>query len=128
MHAPGKKGVDVARIVTKQLARYGLIVLDVTSCIGDGGGENEGRSGVHAHFEDLQTGYVRRRCLPHIAWRTADAAIRASGLDFRALAAYMVEGITLAFAVTVSWPAPFFYCTRIARLWLVGVQLPDTCT
>ena len=81
MHCPGKKGVDVSPISAKQLARNGLNCLDVVSCTGDGGGENEGRFGIHAHFEDLHTGYVRRRCLPHLAWRTADAAIRASGLD-----------------------------------------------
>ena len=94
MHCPGKKGIDVSNIITKQLARHGLNCLDVVSCTGDGGGENEGRAGIHAHFEGLHSGYVRRRCLPHLSWRTADAAIRASALDYKALAAYMVEGIT----------------------------------
>ena len=94
MHCPGKKGTDVSRILEKQLNRVGLNCWDVVSCTGDGGGENEGSQGVHAHFETLSPGYVRRRCLPHIAWRTADMAIRASGLDYKALAAYFVEGIT----------------------------------
>ena len=58
------------------------------------GGENEGSSGVHVFFERLNLGYVRKRCLPHISWRTADMAIKASDLDYQNLAAYFVEGIT----------------------------------
>ena len=94
MHCPSKKGADVSKILEKQLARVGLNSYDVVACTGDGGGENEGVHGVHAHFEDLSPGYVRHRCLPHIAWRTADMAIRASNLDYKTLAAYLVEGIT----------------------------------
>ena len=93
-HCPGKKGADVSRVIEKQLARIGLSAFDVVSGTGDGGGENEGSQGVHAYFENLNPGYVRRRCLPHIAWRTCDAAIKASGLSYRALAAYLTEGIT----------------------------------
>ena len=94
MHCPGKKGLHVSRVVEKQLARVGLNCFDVVSGTGDGGGENEGSSGVHAYFENLNPSYVRRRCLPHISWRTADMAIRSSGLDYKALAAYFVEGST----------------------------------
>ena len=93
-HCPGKRGVDVSRILEKQLGRVGLNCFDVVSCTGDGGGENEGQQGIHAHFENLSPGYVRRRCLPHIAWRTCDQAIKASGLDLKALAAYLFEGVT----------------------------------
>ena len=39
MHCPGKKRVDVSRILEKQLARMGLNCFDVVSCTGDGGGE-----------------------------------------------------------------------------------------
>ena len=72
----------------------GLNCFDVVSCTGDGGGENEGHQGIHAHFENLTPGYVRRRCIPHIAWRTCDQAIKASGLDLKALAAYLSDGAT----------------------------------
>ena len=53
-----------------------------------------GHTGVHAYFENLSPGYVRRRCLPHISWRTCDVAIRASGLKYKALAAYLTDGVT----------------------------------
>ena len=42
----------------------------------------------------MNPGYVRHRCLPHIAWISCDAAIKVSGLDYRALAAYLNDGIT----------------------------------
>ena len=93
-HCPGKKGVDVSRVTEKQLSRVGLNGFDVCSGTGDGGGENEGHQGVHSYYENLNPGYVRRRCVPHIAWRTCDSAIRASGLDYKALAAYLCEGVT----------------------------------
>ena len=94
MHCPGKQGTDVSQVLEKQLGRIGLNCYDVVSGSGDGGGENEGHSGIHSHFENLCPGYVRRRCLPHIAWRTADQAIRASELDYKALCSYFGEGIT----------------------------------
>ena len=94
MHCPGKKGTDVSRILERQLSRVGLSTYDILAGTGDGGGENEGSSGIHSHFENLCPGYVRHRCLPHIAWRTMDMAIRASDLDYRALCAYFADGIT----------------------------------
>ena len=54
----------------------------------------EGSHGVHVFFEDLGTGYVRKRCLPHISWRTSDMGIKASELDYKDLAAYFVDGVT----------------------------------
>ena len=94
MHCPGKRGVDVCRLLEKQLARVGLNAFDVVAGTGDGGGENEGHMGVHANFENLNPGYVRHRCLPHISWRTSDVAIRTSALNYRSFAAYLNEGIT----------------------------------
>ena len=75
MHCPGKKGKDVWNIIEKQLLRLGLSTHDVVAGVGDGGGENEGETGIHHSFEEESSGYVRRRCLPHIAWRAADQAI-----------------------------------------------------
>ena len=94
MHCPGKKGVDVSRVLEQQLSRLGLSCYDVVAGTGDGGGENEGASGIHRYFEDLCPGYVRHRCLPHISWRTGDMAIRSSGLEYKAICAYLGEGIT----------------------------------
>ena len=45
MHCPGKKGVDVSRIIEKQLARLGLNSFDVVSGTGDGGGETKASKG-----------------------------------------------------------------------------------
>ena len=61
MHCPGKKGIDVSRILEKQVSRHSCNVFDIPAGVGDGGGENEGPSGVHAYFENLNPGYVRRR-------------------------------------------------------------------
>ena len=95
-HCPGKKGVDVAKVLEMQLTRIGLSHADIVAATGDGGGENEGSQGIHAHFEFLNPGYVRRRCLPHIAWRTCDQAIQAAGLSYRRMAAYLADGGTWA--------------------------------
>ena len=94
MHCPGKKGVDVTRIMEKQLLRLGLNTFDVVSGTGDGGPENEGGTGVHSFFESVSPGYVRRRCLPHISWRVCDQAMRAADLEYNSIAAYLVDGIT----------------------------------
>ena len=94
INCPGKKGADVGKMLEMQLSRLGMNSFDVLAGTGDGGGENEGNQGVHAHFENLNPGYVRRRCLPHIAWRTCDVAIRASGLNYKTLAAYLTDATT----------------------------------
>ena len=85
MHCPGKKGTDVSRVLERQLSRVGVSIFDVVAGTGDSGGENEGASGIHSYFEHLSPGYVRRRCLPHIAWRTGGMAIKASSLDYKVL-------------------------------------------
>ena len=105
-HCPGKKGADVARIVEKQCDRAGLNCYDAGSGTGDGGGENAGSHGVHVFFEDLGTGYVRKRCLPHISWRVADMAIKASGLDYKEFAAYLVDGVTWGRLRAIATQAP----------------------
>ena len=98
MHCPGKKGRDAWCILEKQLKRVGLNTYDVVAGVGDGGGENEGETGIHRSFELENASYVRRRCLPHIAWRTADQAIKEalslSDLNYRGILTYLREGIT----------------------------------
>ena len=39
---------------------------------GDGGGENEATHGIHSALEDVNLGYVRRRCVGHYAWRSVE--------------------------------------------------------
>lgn len=96
-HCPGKRGEDVLRVLDKQLGRIGMARSDIVSGTGDGGGENEGKMGIHQALENLSGSYVRRRCLPHLAWRTADAAIAAYGEDasiYKTLASYLTDGVT----------------------------------
>ena len=65
--------------IEKQLGRIGLGRHDVFSGSGDGGGENEGAHGIHARFEEAVSGYVRRRCLAHNSWRSAEAGFPKMG-------------------------------------------------
>jgi hypothetical protein len=75
-HCLGKSGPSVMHVVDKQLQRVGLSRYDVMSMVGDGGGENEGTpQGMHNILEEDVPGYVRRRCLGHMAWRVADNII-----------------------------------------------------
>ena len=85
MHCPGKHGVDVCNVIEKQVARVGMNCFGVLVGTGYGGGEKEGHQGVHAHFENISPGSVRRRCIPHSSWRTCGLAIRVSGWDYKAL-------------------------------------------
>jgi hypothetical protein len=94
MHCPGKKGVDVCMVIEKQLAKVGMNCFDVVAGAGYGGGEKEGHQGVRTHFVNLCPGSVRRRCTPHISWRTCGLAIRVSGFDYNALADYLCESVT----------------------------------
>ena len=96
-HCPGKDGPSVMQVVDKQLARVGLMRYDVNSMVGDGGVENEGMlKGMHTILETDVDGYVRRRCLGHLAWRVADAII-AEIADYHAvkgLCEYLHKGVT----------------------------------
>ena len=97
LHCPGKRGEDLLPILDKQVGRLGLLRADIVSCTTDGGGENEGRSGIHKLLESDNPSYVRRRCLPHLAWRTSDAAINCCTEHlgaYKNLAAYLADGVT----------------------------------
>ena len=73
-HCPSKDGPGVMKVLDKQLARVGLSRYDVVAMTGDGGSENEGLvQGMHAVLEADVPGYVRKRCLCHMARRVADA-------------------------------------------------------
>jgi hypothetical protein len=74
-NCPGKDGRSVSGVLQKQLSRIGLVLEDVVCGVGDGGGENEGMSGVHSIFEAANPTYTRRRCLGHLSWRAADAGL-----------------------------------------------------
>ena len=97
LHCPGKDGPGVMAVIDKQLLTLGLSRYDCVNMVGDGGGENEGQArGIHAIMEAEVPGYVRRRCLGHLAWRVADAVI-AEVPDYKVLkrlAEYLGEGST----------------------------------
>ena len=88
--------MTVMAALDKQLMRVATSRYDVCSVVGDGGGENEGGSGIHATMEADVPGYVRRRCLGHMSWRTADALLNEweQHSDVKALCSYLGDGIT----------------------------------
>ena len=97
VNCPGKDGRSVMEVLDKQLARVGLSRHDVVCGVGDGGGENEGQyNGTHAILEEVVPGYVRRRCLGHLAWRVADACLNAMPeyTRIKKLAEYLGDGST----------------------------------
>ena len=75
VHAPGKSGTDVMKLIDLQITRKGLSRPELVAGVGDGGGENEGCQGVHALIQATNPSYCRRRCLSHISWRVADAGL-----------------------------------------------------
>jgi len=97
VNAPAKDGATVGKIVAMQLNRFGCNLADIVSGSTDGGGENEGKHGVHAMIEDISPLYVRRRGLEHLSWNFCSAGLAASGeiyKQLRQLSSYLSEGIT----------------------------------
>ena len=97
VNCPGKTGDVVLNVLEKQWARMGLSKHDCVSGTGDGGGENEGTSGVHSQLEQVRHDYVRRRCLGHLPWRVADQALHALGelhTKTKAISQFLHEGGT----------------------------------
>ena len=95
-HCPWKDGASVMTVIDKQVMRFGCSRYDVLSLTGDGGGENEGQTGIHATLEDTVPGYVRRRCHGHVAWRIADACLAQMPEhdDMKRFAEHLHDGIT----------------------------------
>ena len=75
LHCLGKDGTTVMGVLDKQWSSVGQSRYDVPNVVGDGGGENEGQAGIHSTMEADVHGYVRRRCLGHMGWRTGDAVL-----------------------------------------------------
>ena len=97
VNAPAKDGATVHKILCLQLERLGCSVADLVSGSTDGGGENEGKEGVHALIEEVCPLYVRRRGLEHLAWNYCSAGLSAcSDLchAYRDLSTYLHEGVT----------------------------------
>ena len=97
VNCAGKRGIDVLRTLDKQFSGKGVSRVECCGGTGDGGGENEGVSGVHALMEAENGHYVRRRCFAHISWRVFEAGHdemgeRAKGLD--AIHTYLHDGVT----------------------------------
>ena len=96
-HCPGKDGASLMKVLDKQLGRIGLSRYDVVGMTGDGGAENEGLlQGMHATLEADVPGYVRKRCLGHMAWRVADAVIAEIPLytKVKKICEYIGNGVT----------------------------------
>ena len=84
--------------IENQISRKGVTVADIVAGVGDGGGENEGRtSGVHAIVMNSVPSYVKRRCGGHFAWRVANQGLIAMGdlyESLKSLNMYLRDGIT----------------------------------
>ena len=96
----GKTGGAIIDVVTKQLWRLGYLIEDTVSASSDGGGENEGQSGLHAHLMHRIPSFVPRRALDHIGWRVTDKGIAQLGQRHdgtKAIATYLKDGSTWRF-------------------------------
>ena len=92
-----KRGEAVMKVLRMQFARIGSWTLDVLVGTGDGGGENEGRYGIHATLEKENPRYLRKRCMGHLSWNVTQAAIEAMPevkKEVQSIAAYLSDGIT----------------------------------
>eukprot|EP00973_Karenia_brevis_P010743 1455510-Karenia_brevis.AAC.1 len=99
VHCPGKTGDVVYEVLMKQWSRYQLFPDSCSAGVGDGGGENEGCSGVHSIMERRQATYIRRRCLLHLPWRVADQGLLEMHdvfEDTKAISTYLHDGSTWA--------------------------------
>ena len=105
MNVPLKTGQCTLSVIDSQMARIGVYQIDYTAGVGDGGGENIGDGGVHGLIESSNPEYIRKRCLPHFAWRTFWAGYEAMGIhqkESKLLNAYLRRGITWTRLSTLS--------------------------
>lgn len=79
MHVPGKTGAITLKVIEQQLASKGCFRPDICSGVGDGGGENEGCSGVHNLLRVDNSSYVSKRCMGHMPWTVAKAGLNELG-------------------------------------------------
>ena len=96
-HCPSKHGQAVMEVLRKQFARIGCFTMDLLVGTGDGGGENEGRRGIHATLENENPGYTRKRCMGHLSWNVTKALLDAMPeveKEVQCIAAYLSDGIT----------------------------------
>ena len=134
VHCPGKDGASVMHVLEKQLDRIGLGRYDVFSGTGDGGGENEGANGIHATFEEAMPGYVRRRCLGHISWRSAEAGFPSMGNvreGWKAISRHLHEGgvwarLKIAATASVDYGGLALYAQGSRAYAAVFGQAPPT--
>ena len=97
LNAPSKLGPDTLKYIQKQFLTKGAVLEEGKAGTGDGGGEMEGISGVHALMVQLMPDYVRHRCGDHISWRVLMAGLDAMApniKDLEALNVYLTDGIT----------------------------------
>ena len=98
VNCPGKTGWETMAVIDKQIASKGITRADLCAGVGDGGGENEGRtSGVHKVCEDTNSSYVKKRCMGHIPWRVVSAGLKEMGdlyVSLQALNTYLRDGQT----------------------------------
>ena len=100
VNCPGKSGPVVLDVLSKQLSRLNLFLGECVAGVGDGGGENEGTSGIHSLMEDRRPDYVRRRCFGHLPWRVAGAGLNEMDSfnelfrGIKAISEYLHEGVT----------------------------------
>ena len=90
------------KVLTQQLSTKGVYPQDVVAGSSDGGGENMGIGGVHKLFEAITPGYVRRRCMAHLSWRTTDAGLTEMNADTWALSTYLRDGVTWSRLVSIA--------------------------
>ena len=120
-HSPLKSGSEVLKVIEQQMNTKGCFKEECLCGVGDGGGENEGVSGIHSILEHVNGGYIRRRCFGHIPWRVCDAGAAAMGkphTELASISTYLRDGIT--------WPRLQTLATRPIAAGGLGIMTEGT--